>query len=318
MKKIYFSIFSMVFGLTGLSAQNYSTGPLSTGDTHSLGTVAPTGYTWSELQNANTLLGAGGSDTGTASFVVADDFVVPTGETWNVTSVSGFSYQTNYTGSTSPYTGFRIAIFSGVPGDGGTIVYGDLSANVYEDATEANIYRTGATAANTTRKIWKIDSSAFSHTLTAGTYWLAYQVVTATAVSGWIPVVTIAGEDNPTGANGRQRNTELVWSASLDVGSQVNNAFPFEINYTVLSTESFLENVFSVYPNPTENILNITSKGLDFTEATITDLNGRIVKKLNFDSALETQINISDLIAGVYMLTIKAEEGEITKKIMKK
>lgn len=316
MKQIYFSMLTVLFGFTASFAQTYSNGPISTGAFAGDGTPAPAGYTWSQIQNANTTLGAGGSDTGTASFVVADDFVVPAGESWNITGVSGFAYQTNYTGTTSPFIGFRMAIFNGVPGEGGTIVFGDLSANAYADATDANIYRIGTTI-NTARKIWKIDSEPISHTLTSGTYWLAYQVVTATAVAGWIPPVTIEGEDAPPGSNGRQRNTENVWAPSLDGGSGVTNAFPFEISYSVLSTESFSENSFDVYPNPVNNELNIIGKGFDILSVAVKDLNGRVIKSSNFDGN-NAQINVQDLTAGVYMVTIKSNAGEVSKKIIKK
>ncbi|STC96737.1 hypothetical protein [Chryseobacterium carnipullorum] len=71
---------------------------LSTGATSKGGTAAPTGYTWSELQNntgntteSNTSLGLGGTfSSSTASFFLADDFTVPAGSSWQMTTIDFF------------------------------------------------------------------------------------------------------------------------------------------------------------------------------------------------------------------------------------
>ena len=57
------------------NAQTYTNGNLSTGATHTIGTAAPAGTTWSELQLDNNSLGVGVNVT--AGLSVADDFTVP-------------------------------------------------------------------------------------------------------------------------------------------------------------------------------------------------------------------------------------------------
>ena len=79
-----------------LSAQQvYTNGGLSTGATSNNGVAAPTGYTWSELQNntgntteTNASTGINGHyiTSGTTSNKLTDNFVVPVGSAWNVTS----------------------------------------------------------------------------------------------------------------------------------------------------------------------------------------------------------------------------------------
>ena len=92
-------------------------------------------------------------------------------------------------------------------------------------------------------------------------------------------------------------------------------------NFTVtqvLSTSDFVASKLSVYPNPVNNILNITNNaGLQINKTVITDINGRTVKTLNHDGVSELQINISDLNAGIYFMNIETNEGTATKKIMK-
>jgi hypothetical protein len=92
-------------------------------------------------------------------------------------------------------------------------------------------------------------------------------------------------------------------------------------NFTVtqvLSTSDFVASKLSVYPNPVNNILNITNNaGLQINKTVITDINGRTVKTLNHDGVSELQINISDLNAGIYFMNIETNEGTATKKIIK-
>ncbi|WP_370031144.1 T9SS type A sorting domain-containing protein [Flavobacterium sp. 28YEA47A] len=86
----------------------------------------------------------------------------------------------------------------------------------------------------------------------------------------------------------------------------------------LLSTNKVEANKFSVYPNPSNGLVNI-SNDLNSTLSSVSfsDLNGRTIKtvKLNGDSS--AQVNISELAAGVYMMNISSDQGTITKKIIK-
>jgi hypothetical protein len=84
---------------------------------------------------------------------------------------------------------------------------------------------------------------------------------------------------------------------------------------TNLSTISNLISNINIYPNPTENFLNISNpNNVEIKNISVVDINGRIVK--NQSDSL-SQINVSDLNAGVYFVTIEAAEGKTTKKFIK-
>jgi hypothetical protein len=84
---------------------------------------------------------------------------------------------------------------------------------------------------------------------------------------------------------------------------------------STLSNEDFDSNSFSIYPNPTSSVLNISNpNSLELKNISVVDINGRIVK--NQSNSL-SQINVSDLNAGVYFVTIEAAEGKTTKKFIK-
>lgn len=89
----------------------------------------------------------------------------------------------------------------------------------------------------------------------------------------------------------------------------------FSVDRT-LGTEDFFKSNFAVFPNPAADVLNISNvNSLEITNATITDLNGRIIKEVN--SSLQS-INVSDLISGVYFLKVTTTEGSGVLKFVKK
>ncbi len=72
---------------------------------------------------------------------------------------------------------------------------------------------------------------------------------------------------------------------------------------------------FSIYPNPATTMLNIlNTNNVEIKNISVTDINGRVVKN---ETGSLTQINVSDLNAGVYFVTIEAAEGKTTKKFIK-
>jgi len=67
-------------------------------------------------------------------------------------------------------------------------------------------------------------------------------------------------------------------------------------------------------PIPARDILRIKNiKNIEIESIFITNLNGQILKQ--FDSSI-TQLNISELASGIYILKILSEKGELSKKII--
>ncbi|MCL5129610.1 leucine-rich repeat protein [Algibacter sp. L4_22] len=74
---------------------------------------------------------------------------------------------------------------------------------------------------------------------------------------------------------------------------------------------------FTIYPNPTKDMLSIKSKQLESAEVIVYDLNGRVLLS-NDISGASHEINISSFSSGVYLLKIKVENSEFVKRIIKK
>ena len=86
---------------------------------------------------------------------------------------------------------------------------------------------------------------------------------------------------------------------------------------SVLSTDEFKKNDFKVFPNPTQDLITISNSYNLIEKISITDVNGRVIRNINGNNNIDMEINISDLSAGMYLMTINSDNGSITKKIIK-
>lgn len=321
-----------------LSFSQYNNGGLSTGATSNSGVSAPAGYTWSEAQNetgntteSNTTGGYGCQKIGAAtSNFCADDFTVPTGETWNVSSIEFFGYQTGYAGATSPFVGLTLNIFSSDPSVTGAVsVFGDDTTNRLTSSSDALMYRifnssvpSPGSATGTTRRIWKVSGNATT-TLTAGTYWLKFQLDAGTS-GNFAPPVTIKGTRGLPTFNGKQyQSSTSTWANLIDGGNPSTAPdypmdMPFVVNYTTLGTNEVLQydNRLVVYPNPTRDFFRLQlpneSKSAK-TVVTLYDMSGKEVKKFNYAESYD----ISKLSSGAYVIKVNDGQNIKVTKIFK-
>ncbi|MCG2611581.1 T9SS type A sorting domain-containing protein [Flavobacterium sp. SM15] len=92
----------------------------------------------------------------------------------------------------------------------------------------------------------------------------------------------------------------------------------FKVTRDALSTSDFVSSKLAVYPNPANNVVSISNQSnVQINKVSVTDVNGRVVKTMNFDSVADARVNVSDLNTGVYFLNIDTNEGTATKKIVK-
>lgn len=176
----------------------------------------------SVLVSPMTTLGFGHATT--TAFRIADDFVVPVNETWQIDSIVFFAYQTGST-TTSSMTAVNYRVWSGNPGSG-IVVFGDTSTNKLTATYFSNCYRYSSTAVGTTRPIMA-DRVSGGFSLNEGTYWLDWATNGTIASGPWAPPITISGQ--ATTGNALQRDPNLAWNPANDGGSLTQQGFPFKI-----------------------------------------------------------------------------------------
>ncbi|WP_158291834.1 choice-of-anchor U domain-containing protein [Lampropedia puyangensis] len=234
----------------------YDNGPLSTGAISKSGATAPTGFEWSELQNdagntseANTTLGLGSAYSSSSThFLLADDFVVPAGATWTLSTVKLYAYQTGYSGTESPFNDYRLQIWNGPPDSAQSeLLCGDDTNNQFISSSSSGMYRTGNSAIpstappSTTRHIWETEAAIPSGCtaagfFTPGTYWIGWTHRNIVLVNaGFTPTVAVEGMRSRPGDNAKQLDKiSGVWTSLVDGGNpstapDVAVALPFKL-----------------------------------------------------------------------------------------
>ena len=249
--KKFLTTFTLVFLVSALFAQTLTNGNLGTGATSLNGTAAAAGTTWHELQNvtgntteSNSTLGVSHASIGATNNTLADNFIVPSGNTWTLNNFTMYSIDQVVppTGTTSPYTNIRIRIWNGVPGAvGSTIVFGDLTTNRFLSTAfsgrkaifNSQVPTPGAPAPNL--PIFSITGTlGTSVVLTAGNYWIEWQI--AHTANCFSPTSQTVGVRTLPCFNARQ-SVAAVWSDLIDGGSPASAPdvaidLPFILTYT--------------------------------------------------------------------------------------
>lgn len=109
-------------------------------------------------------------------------------------------------------------------------------------------------------------------------------------------------------------------------GGSYNDATSFYRNVkiyenTVLSTEAFpdLDNSINMYPNPAQHEITITTNnGIVLENATIVDMNGKVIKTVTLKNQINNRIDIQNISSGVYFVNIRSNTGKTSiKKLIK-
>ncbi len=265
---------------TPMSANNYATPDY--GFSFEDPTLAYAG--WSALRvTANTGATWGiieGADAANNPLAQDGDVYARAGAFGQVSNAYLFSRGLNLTAAT-PYTitYYRREVIGA--GNGGANA---LALKVGTDKTDAAMTTTLAASSQVNETAWTLKTASFTPT-TTGVYYFGLQY-TCTA----------------------QAQANFGWAA-------VDNFF---VDNT-LSVEDDLMASFAVMPNPASDVVSIlNSKNIPLKAITVTDLNGRVVKRNQYSDVFTVDMNVSDLATGTYIMNIETDRGAVTKKIVKK
>jgi hypothetical protein len=199
-----------------ISTVVWDNGPL----VNSIGTGA-SGADESVLQDNSLGLETLGFGFQTSSgFWLVDDFVLTSAQ--QISQILVYGYQTGST-TTSTMTDVYLQIYSGQPGAGGTLVWGDNVTDRMVSSVWSGIYRVTETSSGATNRPIMECTCDVNKTLPAGNYWLAVQMNGTLGSGPWCPPVTITGQTT-TGNSIQYTGT---WDSAVDGSFQ--QAMPFVI-----------------------------------------------------------------------------------------
>lgn len=226
----------------------YVNGYMGTGTLSNSGVAAPAGYQWRECQNdlgsstvSNFSVGVSNYFNAFASYKLADDFIVPAGQTWKISRVSVYAMP-NFL-SNGIFDSLRIQIWKGSPAvAGSTVVFGDMTTNTLStvvDSMTCAIQNSSVPAPGITPvTIYKVKklSADINTTLSPGTYWLVYQAHLQDGNDCGSPYAKVKGKRGLPEWNAVVFNAFNIWQPVVDRGipttyPAVPLDVPFEIVY---------------------------------------------------------------------------------------
>jgi len=137
----------------------------------------------------------------------------------------------------------------------------------------------------------------------SGTNTLTVSGITGTASYQW--------QLNGTDIAGATNNTHIpvtTGTYTLVVTQNDCSATSNSLSVTVSIDEDIISSRFTVYPNPTSGIINLTGD-LDILEVWVSDAAGRIIYTSVTGDAQNIQIDLGNQTPGVYYLKVKTSQG---------
>jgi hypothetical protein len=103
-------------------------------------------------------------------------------------------------------------------------------------------------------------------------------------------------------------------------GSGVDSTFiEFTVNVTLVNSVADAErSTINVFPNPANGQINVSMSAESITELSIADLSGRVLLHQNMVSENNsTQVDVSELTKGLYIITAKGKKSVLVSKFYK-
>lgn len=143
-------------------------------------------------------------------------------------------------------------------------------------------------------------------------------LVTPTQVAPWTGSITIPADAVGGTTRMRVRLHDSVLTPNLTPcgTSSFGQVEDYTLNVVTLAVNENIKNGVKVYPNPVVDFMNIESP-VKVKSATVYDVSGKSVSTHELNAA-KSQINLSKLNPGVYMVRLETEGGVKTVKVIKK
>lgn len=254
---------------------------------------------------------------------VADDIVIPAGESWNIDSLVFYSYQTQATNNTvSTMLDINVRIWDGIPGDPlSTVVFGDDFTNLMITSEWSGIYRTAdfgsanCPPTTCTQRAVMRNANTIGASLSAGTYWIDWQSNGSLTSGPWAPQINL-GIGVTTSGNGLQYvPTTQLWQPAVDTvpanGVNEPQGFPFLVVGSVVTgiSTTNANSYVTVSPNPMNDLavinVSLPSQKNNDINFYLYDMLGNKVHTISHMNTAKFDFERGTLPDGVYFYEVK-------------
>lgn len=242
---------------------------------------------------------------------MADDFTVPTSETWNIDGFTFYGYQTGSPIDPSTFTDVLVRVYDGNPSSGGAVIQDFWTGGIMVSSYWTGIYRTTEDniATATDRPIMYLNCEVPEFQLTEGQYWIEWAASGTGASGPWTPPITILGET--TTGDAYQYTT--AWAPFTDGGTLTPQGVCFDILGSITTTavvNRIDSEKISISPNPSNGVFNIyVDRNFNLE---IFNITGKLIK--NEVLTGNTTVQIED--AGLYFLRFSNKQGFLTHRVV--
>jgi len=103
----------------------------------------------------------------------------------------------------------------------------------------------------------------------------------------------------------------------VDVTGSPNVCFETDCNgiCEITKIEEYKKEVLSIFPNPSDDIINIEFENINNATIEIYNISGRLVFSKVLNSKVE-KIDITDLSEGIYFIKVRQEKNVIVEKLI--
>lgn len=105
-----------------------------------------------------------------------------------------------------------------------------------------------------------------------------------------------------------------VWA----IENENNSGYPHLGNYVTGIENLYTKSTFKLYPNPASSFVSIESKDSKLDQLDIYDITGKLIRKINLNAIDQNNIDITELKAGVYFVSVFDGKANQTVKLIKK
>ena len=98
----------------------------------------------------------------------------------------------------------------------------------------------------------------------------------------------------------------IIWDKDKEMMSSLNLGDNVNVNETT-------QNDISIYPNPSNGVINITNNGTNKNSIIVRDISGKVI--LSTNSNVNATIDLSKYGKGIYIVEVSNSVGTITEKV---